>query len=398
MNVEQISKIVEDNKEKAIQFLVDAVQIPSVSGDELNISKFFHQKFDEMGLNTEVHALDETRPNLISTWKSAEGPTFVFNGHYDVFPPVASDPGKYGPWAGKIVDGCLYGRGSVDMKGGLCAAVMAVDFLKQSGFEPKGSVVISCDVDEELGGKYGVEYLLDQGLLNYDFGVCMEPTQGMVHIEGGGGLFLKVTYTSETWHGGVQRNGWVDALQKAIIAAQKLYELDDKIRKEKYYEPFDGGAFLSITEFNAGEAMNVHPSKCSFTIDRRLVPGETPESVKEEICNALESLKNDKVDMSYEVEVLSRMPALIADPDAPLVHSALAAYKAVYGKEGKLYKRPGGSDNAKMAEKYGYCIPNFGPGHDVVETTSPNEHLPIQEYLDFIKIYMLMVIDMLGEK
>lgn len=81
----------------------------------------------------------------------------------------------------------------------------------------------------------------------------------------------------------MQRIGWVDALQKAVIAAQKLYELDAKIRKEKYHEPFDGGAFLSITEFDAGEAMNVHPSSCSFTVDRRLVPGETPESVKKEI-------------------------------------------------------------------------------------------------------------------
>lgn len=283
MIVEQIKAIVEENRDEAIQFLVNAVQIPSVTGEEENISKFYHQKFDAMGLETEVHAMQENRPNLISTWKNTDGPTFVFNGHYDVFPPVASDPGKYGPWAGKIVDGCLYGRGSVDMKGGLCAAVMAVDFLKRNGFQPNGNVVISCDCDEELGGKYGVEYLLSQNLLNYDFGITMEPTQGMVHIEGGGGLFLKVTYTSETWHGGVQRNGWVDALQKAVIAAQKLYELDAKIRKEKYYEPFDGGAFLSITEFDAGEAMNVHPSSCSFTVDRRLVPGETPESVKKEI-------------------------------------------------------------------------------------------------------------------
>lgn len=395
MDLLQVEKYVEENREEAIQFLVKAIQIPSVTGDELAISEYFKNKFDEMGLSTDVIAMEESRPNLISVWNGQIGPTFIFNGHYDVFPPVNADPGIYGPWAGVIKDGYIYGRGTVDMKSGLCAAVMAVDFLKRMGFEPKGNIVLSCDCDEELGGKYGVEYLLSKGLLRGDYGVCMEPTQSKIHVEGGGGVFLRVTYRSETWHGGVQKEA-MDALQKAIIAASKLYELDQSIRKEKYYEPFDGGAFLSITEFNAGEAMNVHPSTCSFTIDRRLVPGETPEGVQDEICRTLDSLKTDFADMNYEIELLSRMPALKVEEDHPLIDAAFSAYKKVYKTDTELYRRPGGSDNAKIVEKYGICMPNFGPGFDVVETTSPNEHLPIQEYVNFIKIYMLMVAELLG--
>lgn len=396
MDIKKIDKIVEENKEKAIQFLVDAVRIPSVSGDELEVSKFFHRKFDDMNMETEVVALDETRPNLISTWYGkTEGPTFIFNGHYDVFPPVSADPGKYGPWAGKVVDGAIYGRGTVDMKGGLCAAVMAVDFLKELGFEPKGNIILSCDVDEEVGGKYGVEYLLSKDLLHADFGICMEPTRSLVQVEGGGGIFLEVTYTSETWHGGAMKDE-MDALQKGVLAAQKLYDLDKKIRKEKYYEPLGGGAMLSVTMLNAGEVMNTHPSLCKIMIDRRLVPGETPEAVQKEICDVLDSLKEEYPVMDYQMEFLSRMPALKVDEDHPLVKAGLKAIEAVTHEKSEVYRRTGGSDNHKIVEKYGICMPNFGPGRDFEETTSPNEHLDVQEYLDIIKMYMIMVDELMG--
>lgn len=394
MNSERISQYVEAHKEEAVKFLVEAIQTPSVTGNELAISKFFKERIEKIGLDVAVHALDCNRPNLIASWKGGEGPCFIFNGHYDVFPPIKDNPGMYGPWSGKIKDGYIYGRGSVDMKSGLCAAVMAVEFLKDLDFKPQGEIVISCDSDEEDGGKYGVEYLLEQGLLNGDFGVCMEPTKSKVQIEGGGGIFLRVTYNSETWHGGVQRDT-TDALEKAVRAVQKLYELDKKLRAEKYYEPFHGGAFLSITELSAGEAMNVHPASCTFTIDRRIIPGETPQQAEQEIRTLLDELKNSYTNMDYEMELLSRMPALKVEVDNPLIEAALAAYADVHQKETELYRRPGGSDSAKIVEKYGLCMPNFGPGLDIEETTSPDEHLLLQEYIDFIKVYMMMVIKLL---
>ena len=395
MNSKLISQYVENHKEEAINFLVEAIQIPSVTGDELAISNFFKERIEKIGIPVSMYALDSNRPNLIASWKGENGPCFIFNGHYDVFPPIKDNPGIYGPWSGKIKDGYIYGRGSVDMKSGLCAAVLAAEFLKNMGFEPQGEIIISCDSDEEDGGKYGVEYLLDQGLLNGDFGVCMEPTKSKVQVEGGGGIFLKVTYNSETWHGGVQKD-ITDALEKAVRAVQKLYELDKKLRKERYYEPFHGGAFLSITEMSAGEAMNVHPASCTFTIDRRIIPGETPQQAEQEIREVLNQLKDSYTDMDYEMELLSRMPALKVEVNNPLIDAALEAYIDVHHKETELYRRPGGSDSAKIVEKYGLCMPNFGPGLDIEETTSPNEHLLIQEYIDFIKIYMLMVVKLLS--
>ena len=109
----------------------------------------------------------------------------------DVFPPVAGSPGLYGPWAGKVADGYLYGRGSVDMKGGVCAAIMATAFLKRMGFSPAGSVLMTWVSDEENTGGLGTKYLLEQGLISGDFGIDPEPTHGQVLVSHCGGLNVR---------------------------------------------------------------------------------------------------------------------------------------------------------------------------------------------------------------
>src|SRR5699024_11897960 len=102
--------------------------------------------------------------------------------HMDAFPPTDGDDGIYGPFSGQVADGYIYGRGAADMKGGDAAALMAVTFLKRMGFDPKGSIEMSYLCDEENGSANGVKWLLKNGYLKGDFGICMEPTGGKVLV------------------------------------------------------------------------------------------------------------------------------------------------------------------------------------------------------------------------
>ena len=87
-----------------------------------------------------------------------------FNGHIDVVP--AGQGWTFDPWAGEVRDGRVYGRGTCDMKGGLAAAIVAVETLLESGIELPGALEISGTVDEESGGYGGVAYLAGQGLFS----------------------------------------------------------------------------------------------------------------------------------------------------------------------------------------------------------------------------------------
>ena len=104
-----IHKVVDENQEKAIQFLQKILQIPSVTGDEKEVAAYIKKWFEEnLELPVKVYAREPDRPNLVVDWVgNQDGKRFVFNGHMDVFPPIPGDPGKYGPWSGELADGCL---------------------------------------------------------------------------------------------------------------------------------------------------------------------------------------------------------------------------------------------------------------------------------------------------
>ena len=142
--------------------------------------------------------------------------------------------------------------------------------------------------------------------------------------------------------------------------------------------------------------MNLTAGSCSFVLDRRLIPGETVTEAKAEICRELDSLKEFYVDMDYEMEVLTCMPPMDIAEDDPVVLTAFVVHKELYIVEGEIYRRLGGSDNHKIIEKYGCSIPILGPGMDFDECNTPNEKVAVQDYLDAIKMYMAIVVKMLG--
>ena len=92
------------------------------------------------------------------------GPCVHFNGHIDVVP--AGQGWTMDPWRGEVRDGRVYGRGTCDMKGGLAAAIVAVETLLESGIRLPGALEISGTVDEESGGYGGVAWLAGKGFFS----------------------------------------------------------------------------------------------------------------------------------------------------------------------------------------------------------------------------------------
>lgn len=393
-NAQNIHEYVQKNKQEAIDFLVECLQTPSVTGDELAMGEIITKWINRIGLDTEVHEAQKGRPNILAEWfGSTAGPRFIFNGHMDVFPPVEGDPGLYGPWSGKIVDGYVYGRGAADMKGGLCASIMAVMFLKEMGFDPKGSVLLTAVSDEENGSTYGVKYLLGKGLLNGDYGICMDVTRGKIRITGSGTIGMNVTYTSEPAHGSAPHPS-IDALKKSITAINELYKLDEKFR-DQIYPPFNtssSSSCLSITSLHSGEATNVHPALSTFSIDCRVIPNQTLEWAYEEIFNVLDNLKEQNPEYDYTYEIEREFPVYKIDSDTEMVKVASSAYEEVMNKPVELYERSGSSDVHHFVAQTDIDMIDFGPGLDYEEVTKANEKLPIEEYLAFIEIYMMTII------
>lgn len=398
--VKEICEYVEANRDTAIDFLQKMVRIPSITGNEYEICNFLEAWFKEnLDLELKIYEEEKGRKNFVVNWYGNQpGERFLFNGHLDEFPESTDEVGLYPPFSGEIKDGYMYGRGSADMKSGLCATIMAVYFLKKMGYVPEtGTVSLSCCIDEEDGGPQGVMYMLKQGECEADYGVCAEPTNGRLFVAGGATIWGNVTYKAEAGHPACCPFH-IDANRKAIKAINALLDYSDKVMEERFHEELGGGPTMYITVVNGGIASNVCSESCTFHFDRRLVPTESIEGVEKEILNILEKLKAEDPGMDFEYVRECYVPQYNLDRNHKLIKSAMESMEAFTGRKSEFLVRHGGSDTHKIVEKYPKaCIPNFGPADEYADgICSANERCNLQTYVDFIKVYMNMVVDLQG--
>jgi acetylornithine deacetylase/succinyl-diaminopimelate desuccinylase-like protein len=116
----------------------------------------------QAGIESDIYALDENRPNLIARLDgTGAGSPLLLYGHVDVV-PTAGQQWSRPPFAGDLVDGVVWGRGALDMKSGVAMSVTAFLRAKAEGTVPPGGVVLAVLSDEEHGGDFGAKFLADQ--------------------------------------------------------------------------------------------------------------------------------------------------------------------------------------------------------------------------------------------
>src|SRR5215204_5585023 len=161
------------------------VRCPSVTGDERAMAELFAERADALGLDASVVEFDleavraapgypgeeAPRPELVGAVAVRRGadpdaPRLAFNGHIDVV-NEGGEEWAHGPWSGERAGGFLYGRGSVDMKAGVAAALHAAAAVE----EPRGDIVVVATPSEEDGG-LGTFAALER---DSDFAACLIP-------------------------------------------------------------------------------------------------------------------------------------------------------------------------------------------------------------------------------
>jgi acetylornithine deacetylase/succinyl-diaminopimelate desuccinylase-like protein len=138
---------------------VDTVNPP---GEERAAMEYLRATFDGAGFECELLGAVHERPNLLARLKgTADGPILCYLGHVDTVLADASEWTR-DPWSGDIADGCLWGRGSLDMKSQVAAEVAAAVSLAREGWRPaQGDLLVVAVVDEETGGELGAKWLTE---------------------------------------------------------------------------------------------------------------------------------------------------------------------------------------------------------------------------------------------
>lgn len=226
--------------EGMLAYLCALVAVPSLDGDETPAQEHVAAQMERCGLALDVWEIDfaALRQHPAFCWEverthglgvvgtmGAErgGRSLILNGHVDVVP--AGDPAnwRYPPWQGTIADGRVYGRGALDMKGGLCCALFAAKALRDAGVQLNGRLIIQSVIGEEDGG-CGT---LATALRGYraDGAVIMEPTELCVAPAQAGALNFRLTVPGLAAHGCVREEG-VSAVEQFLPLHAALLELE----------------------------------------------------------------------------------------------------------------------------------------------------------------------------
>lgn len=149
--------------ERPVELLQNLIRIDTTNppGNEAECIAYINELLKEAGFDTAFFAKEKNRPNLIARLKGqGKAAPLMLYGHVDVV-PIAKQAWTYPPFEAKIVDGFIWGRGALDMKGGIAMMLAAVLRAKAEGLTPSGDIVLVILCDEEAGSEYGAKYLVE---------------------------------------------------------------------------------------------------------------------------------------------------------------------------------------------------------------------------------------------
>lgn len=289
-----------------------AVDTRNPPGNEAPIEEVVRQALDRWAPRWTAVEPAPGRLSLVAELSHPDGPrpgrpTLIVNGHLDVV-PVNAEAWSHDPFDPQVVDGRLYGRGSADMKGGIAAAICALDALERAGKVPGCDLVFHLVADEERGGRFGTAALLEQGLIRGDACLVPEPTDLELCVAERGLLQGRVHIAGRPGHGSRPRDG-VSAIEHAAQVVLALHAAD--FGGEEH--PLLGRPTANVGTIQGGTTFNTVAEACVIGVDRRLLPGATAESTEAEIAARIEGAGIDGLRWRFELDTFGEASEMAAD-------------------------------------------------------------------------------------
>lgn len=279
--------------ERAISLCQELIRIPSLSGQEGAVANHIQRRMLEMGFD-EVRT-DDYGSVIGRIRGSRLGKAVLFDGHMDTVPVSDESQWKYPPFAAEIHDRKMYGRGASDMKGALAAMICAAaSFLEDTGRDFAGDIYVAGVVHEECFE--GVAAREVSKYVKPDLVVIGEASSLNVKIGQRGRAELKLEVFGKAAHSANPDKG-VNAVYKILKAIDEIRRLEPKIH------PVLGKGILELTDIKSHPypGASVVPEYCVATFDRRLLIGETRETVLAPLEALLERMKREDPELDAKV-------------------------------------------------------------------------------------------------
>ncbi len=317
----------------------------------------------------------------------------------DVVPAGELDRWTRPPWHASIEAGRVYGRGTADMKGGLCCALAAARAIRDAGVRLGGALRIQSVIGEEDGGAGTLAAIL-RGHLG-DGAVVLEPTRLAVAPAQAGALNFRVAVPGRAAHGAFREEG-VDPIEKFVPLFHRLRALEAE-RNRGVTDPLFAGEelpfALAIGKLRAGIWASTVAESLTFEGRLGVPPDEEPAAARRALEEAVAEAAGADPWLREHPPTVEWWGAQFEPARTPLdarvVTTLGAAYRAATGAEPELRGMRYGADMRLLVRQGGVPTALFGPG-DVRQAHRPDESVPIEELVTAAKVLAITALRFCG--
>lgn len=373
------------------------VEIESTTGNEAEVGEYIFNYCLDHGLTAEKQYCTDNRFNVLISDRALiddnEMYGLLFHGHIDTVPPLDMEDA----FIPHIEQGYMHGRGTVDQKGGLAAAITALIQLKESGAKLDKPVCVAAVIDEESEHR-GTMKLVESGI-RAEAAVITEPSRLRAVVGCKGTLPLKLTITGRAAHGCRPWLG-VNAVEKALPLLQELFAVHFE---PHHYDDVDEPLVNSINVgiVKAGTAYNNVPDRCEISLDCRISPGETISGMRDKIDQAISAAKEkdpeltvhvsiDRPDWNWEpIKERGLLPSRIPIAD-PYVQTLKQVHESVFGRKLEYYITDGYAEIDFMLNDLDIPTVLYGPGDPHLCHTA-KERISLADLNDAVQMYQALI-------
>ncbi len=388
--MKQSALVTPEMQAELIEFAQSLVRIKSFSGQEQEIVEFVAQKMTALGYD------EVTIDGLGSVvGRIGSGPkAILFDSHVDTVEVTDEEKWDVPPFSGRIVDGCLYGRGSVDMKSAVAASVYAAAIARQAGLAEGKTIYVSCSVFEEDCDGENLKNMFRELALRPDCVVICEPS---VQQDQPGAQGQGPGDDHDARHLGPRLGAGERAQRHLRDGRDHPARREAKPRAHAEAGPDRDAGHVTDLQHRARRSMPC-PRRVRSTWIAGWSPGETADDIKREMDGLIAGKR-----ATWQVGTLQRTswtgreiryePFHLAwriGAEHELTQACIAAYRAYFGRE------PGGFDfwdfstNAVTPVSLGIPTIGFGPGEHK-QAHMCNENCPVEQIVDACGFYVRLI-------
>jgi acetylornithine deacetylase len=359
----------------AVQLTREIVRIPSVVGEEAELSDFLCRRMSTMGFDR-VYLQEALagRANVIGVADSGRsGPTLVLTGHIDTKPVCHGWDSD--PYSGALAEGRIHGHAVMDMKASVACLIEAGATLARERRSWCGTVLVACVVDH-MGDQQGAIRFFEQH--RGDYCILGELTDLAIYLGHRGRLYWDITSIGHSAHT-CHRHLAVNAIAKMVPLIEEIEALRYEPELPEWVaETFGSELFTAVGRIYGGlppGGPSMVPDECTIRVDSRPQPGVEADEVRGLLDAAIGRATARDPEAQYEMTLADRKNAHLIEREHPLVQALAEAFRSVTGAEPAY---GGGSWLADTAST-GHLVPTviFGPGREPVYM--PNEWLAVED-------------------